>query len=588
MIVTKTSERRPVSISRQINSQRHSIVLKYDQQRPNSPFSIVSFCGLKTKTEFTPDRKDCARNDFEIEGISINMLRSSAETIHRRATVVTSSDAGGENGGTKKKYNNAKNKASPFVSKILCPIILAISLLIAVIAYDTLMTVKQGRIESPRTIDGKSQVRSKRFDRTLENLAFENVINRTRYNKERCQSLGTLSKANNDEKLNANNHTAHLPPFGFLDAVASYKNSDPKLIDSSYPYKCELPPENECGETKFTVIFMAYNPDRLDKLSREIKKMLTEPEYSKMVAEVIVVWNGERHVDETALGKKLLDFGKTLPFRISYPLKAGFPNDLMNRYHPRLGVKTKAILYYDDDGPFYATRAIKAGFELWKRNSNAQIGAMARKIDIGDRQIQESLGVSKEPNDRFFVSHCPTDEVRYNYFTFANFDARMVLPSGSFLHSNYLCLIWHPVFEDIRKYVRDHPVNPDDGTVSMLVSQLAGRAPKVYSRRLPPAEKETEEQQHRRLMDGIDWDSKGDAKSYDKKMYWGRLRSDVANSLGRYFGSVNSGSLGWCYGTEHHIRKKNQNLCHPEMAKVGMLPWMKADNSEGAVCPSQI
>ena len=496
------------------------------------------------------------------------MLRPSAENIHRRAATaaVVSIDSGGED-GVGKKYNNAKNKASPFVSKILCPVLLAISILIAVIIlYDTFMTAKT--------------------DRSLENAAFENIINRTKHNRQHCQSLGTLSE---QSQLDINNHKAHLPPFGFLDAATSYRNLHPKQVDSSYPYTCELPPENECGETKFTVIFMAYNPDRLVKLSNEIKKMLTDTKFSKMVAEVIVVWNGERHIDETPLGRKLLDLGKTLPLRISYPLKAGFPNDLMNRYHPRLEVTTKAILYYDDDGPFYVTDAIKGGFELWKRNSNAQIGAMARKIDLGDRQTQESLGVSKDPNDRFFVSHCPTDEARYNYFTFANFDARMVLPSGSFLHSNYLCFIWHPIFEDIRKYVRSHPVNPDDGTVSMLVSQLAGRAPKVYSRRLPRAEKETQEQHlkqnHRRLMDGIDWDSKGDSESHNKKMYWGRLRSDVANSLARYFGSINSGSLGWCYGTEYHIKKKDQDLCNPEMAKVGMLPWMKPDNSEGGSCP---
>lgn len=524
------------------------------------------------------------------------MLRTSAETIYRRSAVVASDDEGGENGAGN-KYNNAKNKASPLVPRIIFPALLALSFLVTMVVYDAFMTVKSSnpgkpiRIKPPKTIDAKPVVHAQRLDRSLETTAFVNVLNRTRHNKQRCQSLATISNANKDEIMNKNNHTAHLSPFGFLDAMSNYEKSDPKIIDSSYPYNCELPPESECGETQFTVIFMAYNPDRLENLSREIKKMLTDPEYSKMVAEVIVVWNGERHVDETALGKKLLDFEKTLPFRISYPLKAGFPNDLLNRYHPRLEVRTKGILYYDDDGPFYTKRAIKAGFELWKRNSNAQIGAMARKIDLGDRQIQESLGVSTEPNDRFFVSHCPSDKVNYNYFTFANFDARMVLPSGSFLHTNFLCFIWHPVFEEIREYVRSHPVNPDDGTVSMLVSQLSGRAPKVYSRRLKTGNKQQEDQQQgdqrRRLMHGINWDNKqGGKKSHDKKMYWGELRSDVANSLARYFGSLNSGSLGWCYGTEHHVQKSNKNVCDPEMAEVGMLPWMKPDNSEGGACPS--
>lgn len=504
----------------------------------------------------------------------------------RRTAVVAPSDIERNDGGAT-KYNNAKNKSSPFVSRVLLPMVIMMSLFLAVIilekprALDT-ETSKPQQLETPKTIDAKLAILSNDFGRSKENSAFAKVIERTRINQSGCKS----NTVKTSEPLNINNHTAHLPAFGFLDAASNYVNSDPKTIETSYPYKCELPPENECTETQFTVIFMAYNPDRLKKLSTEIKKMLTDDEYSKMVAEVIIVWNGERKVDETDLGKKLLQLGETLPLRISYPLKAGFPNDLLNRYHPRLEVKTKAILYYDDDGPFYATRAIRGGFELWKRNSNAQIGAMARKIDLGNRQIQESLSISTEPNDKFFVSHCPTDEVNYNFFSFANFDARMVLPSGSFLHSNYLCFIWHPIFQDIRNYVRSHPVNPDDGTVSMLVSQLAGRAPKVYPRRLPFPDPSKPDKHHRRLMHGHNWDKNGGSEDHERKMYWGRLRSDVANSLARYFGSLNSGSLGWCYGTEYHTQnKKGENVCNPEMAKVGMLPWMNSAGSAGGSCP---
>jgi hypothetical protein len=534
------------------------------------------------------------------------MLRHSTQTQRAQQTQVPSDDVDRRdfsNGGntSSKMYDNAKSKSSPFVSKILFPVLLATSFLVAVILYGNLMTTEivsvSVSVSTPLGNNNKdpipqteltSKLTSTGFDRSKENYAFESLINRSKRHQQHCDSIGlsTNNNNNNDNDLLAiNNHTAHLPPFGFLDAFRSYRDSDPSVIDGSYPYRCELPPENECGETQFTVIFMAYNPDRLNKLLKEIKMMLTDNDYSKMVAEIIIVWNGERHIDETDLGKKMLDMGKTLPLRISYPLKAGFPNDLMNRYHPRLGVKTKAIMYYDDDGPFYSYQAVLGGFELWKRNSNAQIGAMARKIDLGERQVEESRSVSETPNDSFFVSHCPTkDNLHYNYQTFANFDARMVLPSGSFLHSNYLCFLWHPMFEDVREYVRNHPVNPDDGTVSMLVSQLAGKAPRVYSRRLPPAEKtqQKQQQQRRRLMDGINWDKQG---AHDKKMHWGRLRSDVANSLARYFGSINSGSLGWCYGTEYHINKKNENLCHPEMAKVGMLPWMNTDSSAGGTCP---
>lgn len=508
-----------------------------------------------------------------------------------RPSVAISSPTSGGNGSAfsdTEKYNNAKNKAAPFVSRVLFPVLLAISSLISVVIYDNLIrTTASTEIYSPNNVVSKETMVLPTSDRSLENLAFANVVNRTRHHQEHCKSTGLSTDSKNGfSDLGINNHTAHLPQFGFLDTFRNYQKSDPNDVDKSYPYRCELPPDSECGETQFTVIFMAYNPDRLVKMSNEIKRMLTDRYYSKMVAEVIVVWNGERHIDETDLGQKFLDLGKTLPLRISYPLKAGFPNDLMNRYHPRLELKTKAILYYDDDGPFYSYKAILGGFELWKRNSNAQIGAMARKLDLGPRQAGESKAVSEKPNDRFFVSHCPTDEVSYNFFSFASFDARMVLPSGSFLHSNYLCFIWHPIFEDIRNYVRRHPVNPDDGTVSMLVSQLGGRAPKVYSRRIPDREKNAGppagQQHRRRLMDGIDWDSKG---AEDKKANWGRLRSDVANSLARYFGSINSGSLGWCYRTEYHVHKKKEDSCFPEFARVGMLPWMNKDHSAGGTCP---
>lgn len=187
-------------------------------------------------------------------------------------------------------------------------------------------------------------------------------------------------------------------------------------------------------------------------------------------------------------------------------------------------------------------------------------------------------------------------------------------PSGSFLHSQYLACLWHPLFTNLHRYIQAHPVHPDDGTVSMMIAQLSGHAPKVYSRRINAADETTkqtqrrllEEQQadeddghldrygknltwsndyeqrhHRRLMDGINWDAPG---AHEKKMDWGRLRSDVANSLARYFGSVNGGSLGWCFGTPYHQTGK-EDSCQPDQAKIGMIPWMNSDHTAKTTCP---
>ena len=109
------------------------------------------------------------------------------------------------------------------------------------------------------------------------------------------------------------------------------------------------------------------------------------------------------------------------------------------------------------------------------------------------------------------------------------------------MDSNYLCFLWHPLFEEIRQYVRQHPINPDDGTVSVIISQLGGRAPKVYLRHINESKEEHEKRrrllekdkevedlemiheeeeplQHRRLMDGIDWDHSTGGQGDKKKM----------------------------------------------------------------------
>lgn len=442
--------------------------------------------------------------------------------------------------------------------------------------------------------------------------AFEDVIMRAKKNLNHCDDIMPEEQAKpeptEDVIAIANITTERLPGFGVIKALEDWRANPvapTHIANGATNTQCEVPPENECGAKQFTAIFMAYNPDRLKKLLGQMRTMLAPP-YSSIVQEIVIVWNGPRHVDESDLGKELISLSQEKPdhVRIVYPLKQGLPNDLMNRYHPDIvQVKTKGILYYDDDGPFYSYEAVLGGFELWKRNSNAQIGAMARVIDLGPRQQAEKKQMlpAREPlNDRAFISHCAPDDVEYNFRFFANFQANMVLPSGSFLHSNYLCFLWHAAFEPIREYVRAHPVHPDDMTVSMMVSQLAGRAPKVYSRRINPETKEAQlkeaarlkeagqplrlSAQRRKLLFGIDWDK--DHNMNDDKEKWAQLRSGAVNSLVRYFGSMNSGSIGWCFGTEYHQKnKQGEDYCNPEMARFGKLPWLNIDHTVSDICP---
>ena len=58
--------------------------------------------------------------------------------------------------------------------------------------------------------------------------------------------------------------------------------------DSHNNWQCELPPEHECEETKLTVVFMAYNPDRLQKLLAQVKKLLMDEKWKTLIAEVVL------------------------------------------------------------------------------------------------------------------------------------------------------------------------------------------------------------------------------------------------------------------------------------------------------------
>jgi len=143
--------------------------------------------------------------------------------------------------------------------------------------------------------------------------------------------------------------------------------------------------------------------------------------------------------------------------------------------------------------------------------------------------------------------------------------------------------------EEIRAFVRAHPVHPDDVTVSTIVSHVSGRAPKVYSRRLnltgwnttTITKKRRLQDDHRRLL----WND-GDIG------IWAQKRESSVNSLLSYFGSINSGANGWCYGTPYHVQNKfdvnttmGQDICDPWIAQGNMLPWMTNDTRPLERCP---
>lgn len=245
---------------------------------------------------------------------------------------------------TNGKYTKPKRLSRSYYSILLCITSFVFGMIVRNNMVVFVADPSSGNVAAPPTNSGSSAIQQALTSAATpsalssEMTAFAAIRSRAVTHQHHCHSLG-LSQADDFAALQLNNHTAHLPQSGIVDAIDSYVPNK-----QAYPYECTLPPETECDETQFTVIFMAYNPDRLEKLLKQIKLMLTHPEFAPLVAECLIVWNGERHVDETPLGKELVEYSKSHALRISYPLQAGFPNDLMNRYHPRLDVKTKAVM----------------------------------------------------------------------------------------------------------------------------------------------------------------------------------------------------------------------------------------------------
>lgn len=241
---------------------------------------------------------------------------------------------------------------------------------------------------------------------------------------------------------------------------------------------------------------------------------------------------------------------------------------------------------------------MNAGFELWKFNSDVQMGSMARNIRFPSKRMdalqneasdiaahlykddawqthvhpydtvnvrakmeEHNLSETGYPEFTPICHEQSGDVVQYNYFVFPHFKAHMSLPSGSILHRNYLCFVWHPAFEELRQFILDHPTHPDDMTISTLVSHLIGKPLRTFPRKIksPPSNENVET--NRRLLETStaeidDTDATEDSLPRRRRLLWqqkdwGNMREEAIDSIVGYFGSINPGSVGWCAGTEY-------------------------------------
>lgn len=246
----------------------------------------------------------------------------------------------------------------------------------------------------------------------------------------------------------------------------------------------------------------------------------------------------------------------------------------------------EAILYFDDDGPFFEEDAMVSGFELWKRDSGRQVGSFARNIRFKSKRMLEQGEIEQEKSIKevnmarnrelgskdipHFIPVCQSDagdKLEYNFFTFNQFNAHMLLPSGSFIHRNFLCWLWHPAFSKVRKFILDHPTHPDDMTVSALISHLTGKAPRLFSRQIKRSS---------RRLDDYPFSSSNGRKLLWQQQDWAAMREQAIGNILGYFGSINAGSVGWCTGTtfQKFKRREKNHVCDPEFPVKSQVPWM--------------
>ena len=355
---------------------------------------------------------------------------------------------------------------------------------------------KQSKLESTLTKSKVSSYASKKDERSV----LKSMLKRAEKSKSVCKV--TISQ--HHRHVNNTLNDVQLKPGGIVDAIREWIQHS----TNEQHQVCHMPPAKSCNTKTLTIIIMAHNTDRFKKLGVALKEVFLK---WKGATEIVLVWNAPRSdllkkstnsTDNSySVVKDMLQWNvnPTHPFRIFYSFEHGLTNNLLNRYHPLIAPRNEMLIYFDDDGPFYTTSKliIKSGIELWKRNSNIQIGNYGRRVVFTDERIttqletvlektvQQAITDDMKQNKDNFVPFCRSDDNgEYEYMDKkADFGSHIILPTGSIIHQNYLCFIWHPAFKEARQFVSNHVTKPDDIFVSLLISHLSGRGPKLYPRK---------------------------------------------------------------------------------------------------------
>eukprot|EP00614_Pseudopedinella_elastica_P009289 CAMPEP_0172594540 /NCGR_PEP_ID=MMETSP1068-20121228/13956_1 /TAXON_ID=35684 /ORGANISM="Pseudopedinella elastica, Strain CCMP716" /LENGTH=1535 /DNA_ID=CAMNT_0013392633 /DNA_START=209 /DNA_END=4816 /DNA_ORIENTATION=- len=199
-----------------------------------------------------------------------------------------------------------------------------------------------------------------------------------------------------------------------------------------------------------TLVLMSYAGGAFTMLAGTINHYLDKVS-RRVVREVVLVWNSPldalpRVVNETLANKRHKQAFRVVPFPV---------NSLMNRFHPSVAPKTRAVLFCDDDKRI-PEASLRIGLAKWCcGNADRAVGA------IGRRFWPSKTGIEYHTSGRMQ-------------------DMQMVIPSGMILDGAYLCHIWRLEFAPLHDYVQRQPSHPDDIAINLLIQYISGKGPRVY------------------------------------------------------------------------------------------------------------
>jgi len=170
-----------------------------------------------------------------------------------------------------------------------------------------------------------------------------------------------------------------------------------------------------------------------------------------LLKEIVLVWNSPKD----SLPSDIQGMTQSTTHQGALRIVCFDTNSLLNRFHPRVAPKTRAIVFGDDDRGMVEA-SLRIGYLKWCcGNADRAVGVIGRRFGAS------KSGITYHANTRMH-------------------DLQMVLPTGMIIDRGYLCHFWRRAFKPLHDFVNYSPSKPDDIATNLLIQYLSGKGPRNY------------------------------------------------------------------------------------------------------------